>query len=61
MSYCRDLAERRYKQGFAAAELVGALRELERICSGLAPLESLRDAGEEPDRVVFAQVTSRQR
>jgi hypothetical protein len=37
------------------------MRELERICSGLAPLESLRDAGEEPDRVVFAQVTSRQR
>jgi hypothetical protein len=39
----------------------GQMRELERICSTLPPLESLHGAGEEPDRVVFAQVTSARR
>ena len=32
MSYCRDFAERRAQQGFRAAEVVHAIRSLERIC-----------------------------
>ncbi len=31
VSYCRDLAERRYQQGFEAREVCDALRELNRI------------------------------
>ena len=31
VSYCRDLAERRYRQGFPAHEVCDALRELNRI------------------------------
>jgi nucleoside-diphosphate-sugar epimerase len=31
VSYCRDLAERRFQQGFPAAEVCDALRELNRI------------------------------
>lgn len=30
--FCRDLAERRYRQGFAVEEVRGALEELDRIC-----------------------------
>jgi hypothetical protein len=37
------------------------LRELDRICSMLPPLESLREGGEEPERVVVTQVTSARR
>jgi len=32
VSYCRDLAERRYEQGFHAEEVCGALQEMNRIC-----------------------------
>ena len=32
MSYCRELAERRLEQGFAAEELIGALETLDRVC-----------------------------
>ncbi|MBZ0269103.1 NAD(P)-dependent oxidoreductase [bacterium] len=32
LGYCRDLAERRRRQGYSAAELCGALEELNRIC-----------------------------
>jgi hypothetical protein len=32
LSYCRDLAERRFQQGFKADELCEALKELNRIC-----------------------------
>jgi predicted small metal-binding protein len=31
VSYCRDLAERRFEQGFEAREVCNALRELNRI------------------------------
>jgi nucleoside-diphosphate-sugar epimerase len=31
-AYCRDLAERRFEQGFEAAEVCAALDELDRIC-----------------------------
>jgi len=37
------------------------LRQIQRICSTLPPLESLREGGEEPERVVVAQVTRAQR
>jgi len=37
------------------------MREIERICSNLPPLESLSKGGEEPERVVVAQVTRAQR
>ncbi len=36
-------------------------RALEKLCSGLSPLASLREADGEPDRVVVAQVTPSQR
>jgi hypothetical protein len=32
VSYCRDLAERRFRQGFQSREVCDALRELNRIC-----------------------------
>jgi hypothetical protein len=32
LGYCRDLAERRWRQGYAAEELCGALQELNRVC-----------------------------
>ncbi len=32
MSYCRELAERRLEEGFAAGEIVGALETLDRVC-----------------------------
>ena len=32
LSYCRELAERRLEQGFAAEEIVGALETLDRVC-----------------------------
>ncbi len=32
VSYCRDLAERRFEQGFEAREVCDALQELNRIC-----------------------------
>jgi hypothetical protein len=31
-AYCRDLAHRRFEQGFEASEVTGALEELNRIC-----------------------------
>ena len=37
------------------------LRDLDRICSMLPPLESLSEGGEEPERVVVARMTSAQR
>jgi hypothetical protein len=37
------------------------MREIQRICSTLQPLESLREGGEEPERVVVAQVTRARR
>jgi hypothetical protein len=36
-------------------------RALEKLCSSLPPLESLRGGGEEPDQVVVAQVTPAKR
>ena len=46
VAYCRDLAERRFAQGFTAGEVQDALEELDRICLGTV----LRD----PDALPFA-------
>jgi hypothetical protein len=39
----------------------GQMHALEKLCSALPPLESLREGGKEPDGVVVAQVTAARR